>query len=82
MIVLQMSTLSQHRTIHSNARPYVCEVCQKTFNRVSTLISHRRTHLDERPHKCEICGKGFHQKGSFKVAIIIKFFSIFEHLHK
>ena len=61
-----MSTLSQHRAIHSNARPYVCEVCQKTFNRVSTLISHRRTHLDDKPHKCHICGKGFHQKGNLK----------------
>lgn len=61
-----MSTLSQHRAIHSNARPYVCEVCQKTFNRVSTLISHRRTHFDDKPHKCHICGKGFHQKGNLK----------------
>lgn len=61
-----MSTLSQHRAIHSDARPYVCEVCQKTFNRVSTLISHRRTHFDDKPHKCHICGKGFHQKGNLK----------------
>jgi hypothetical protein len=61
-----MSTLSQHRAIHSDARPYVCEVCQKTFNRVSTLISHRRTHFDDKPHKCHVCGKGFHQKGNLK----------------
>lgn len=61
-----MSTLSQHRAIHSNARPYVCDVCQKTFNRVSTLISHRRTHFEDKPHKCHICGKGFHQKGNLK----------------
>nr|CAD7460051.1 unnamed protein product [Timema tahoe] len=61
-----MSTLSQHRAIHSDARPYVCEVCKKTFNRVSTLISHRKTHSENKPHKCEICGRGFHQKGNLR----------------
>ncbi|KAI4487652.1 hypothetical protein M0802_011965 [Mischocyttarus mexicanus] len=48
----QLSTLSQHKAIHSDARP------------VSTLISHRKTHSEHKPHKCHICGKGFHQKGS------------------
>lgn len=66
MSFLQMSTLSQHRAIHSDARPYVCEFCRKTFNRVSTLISHKKTHSDYKPHKCHICGKAFHQKGNLR----------------
>ncbi|KAF4525663.1 hypothetical protein B566_EDAN001264 [Ephemera danica] len=62
----QMSTLSQHRAIHSDARPYICEFCKKTFNRVSTLISHRKTHSEHKPHTCDLCGKGFHQKGNLR----------------
>lgn len=60
----QMSTLSQHRAIHSTERPYICEICQKTFNRVSTLISHRKTHTGLKPHRCYLCSKAFHQKGN------------------
>lgn len=63
----QMSTLSQHRAIHSTERPYICEICQKTFNRVSTLISHRKTHTGLKPHRCHLCTKAFHQKGKDKL---------------
>lgn len=66
-----MSTLSQHRAIHSDARPYVCEFCRKTFNRVSTLISHKKTHSDYKPHKCHICGKAFHQKGYYINSLVM-----------
>ncbi|XP_065155356.1 uncharacterized protein [Atheta coriaria] len=62
----QMSTLSQHRAIHSKLRPFICEVCQKTFNRVSTLISHRKTHTGLKPHRCHLCNKAFHQKGNLR----------------
>lgn len=59
----QMSTLSQHKAIHSTARPYVCQICNKNFNRVSTLISHSKTHTGVKPHRCHLCNKAFHQKG-------------------
>lgn len=74
-----MSTLSQHRAIHSDARPYICEICKKTFNRVSTLISHRKTHSEKKPHMCRVCGKGFHQKGiNFKWTYLV---NISNYLH-
>ncbi|XP_075232955.1 uncharacterized protein LOC142331130 isoform X3 [Lycorma delicatula] len=64
--IAKMSTLSQHKAIHTNIRPHVCEICKKAFNRISTLISHRRTHSETKPHKCPICDKGFHQKGNMR----------------
>lgn len=68
-----MSTLSQHKAIHSAERPYICEICNKTFNRVSTLISHRKTHNGLKPHKCHICNKAFHQKGTFNIISLKKY---------
>ncbi|KAJ8728647.1 hypothetical protein PYW07_006343 [Mythimna separata] len=50
----QLSTLSQHRAIHSAERPYACE-------HQYTLMRHLPTHTDERNFHCAACGKSFRQ---------------------
>ncbi|KAL1122317.1 hypothetical protein AAG570_003722 [Ranatra chinensis] len=66
LISFQLSTLAQHRATHLNRRPFFCDICNKSFNRVSTLISHRKIHSNDKRHICHICNKGFHQKGNLR----------------
>lgn len=36
------------------ARPFVCEVCKKTFHRETLLRNHRRIHTGEKKYRCHI----------------------------
>ncbi|KAH7012088.1 uncharacterized protein B0I36DRAFT_400036 [Microdochium trichocladiopsis] len=56
--------LVQHlETVHSDARPFVCEVegCTWEFKTQTALRNHEFAHTDERPHHCrkELCTYSF-----------------------
>lgn len=48
--------------VHTQVKPFRCEVCFKRFGRPEKVRVHMRTHTGERPYKCPICGRGFTQK--------------------
>ncbi|UYV84594.1 ZEB2 [Cordylochernes scorpioides] len=41
---------------------YICDQCDKTFNKPSSLARHKYEHSGQRPHKCDQCGKAFKHK--------------------
>lgn len=46
--VFNLDALRRHMVCHDDARPFKCEVCDKTFRRKKTLVIHMRTHkLDD-----------------------------------
>ncbi|XP_031623748.1 zinc finger protein 658B-like [Contarinia nasturtii] len=56
---LLRNKFEHHRlSVHSDPRPYVCDVCQDRFKSQSTLRSHKFIH-GERTSTCKFCQKKF-----------------------
>ena len=50
---------------NTEERPYVCDVCTKTFMTSSVLTTHRQTHTVDKPHRCDVCHKQFARRAYF-----------------
>jgi len=49
-------------SVHGCERPWVCNICNKTFARRPELANHERIHTGEKPFQCDMCGATFNQK--------------------
>ena len=45
--------------IHTNEKPYECDVCEKRFRQSGDLKVHMRIHTNEKPYECDVCEKAF-----------------------
>ena len=52
--------------IHTNEKPYECDVCEKSFRTSSDLKKHMRIHTNEKPYECDVCEKRFRESGNLQ----------------
>eukprot|EP00099_Drosophila_melanogaster_P022496 NP_649983.2 uncharacterized protein Dmel_CG6254 [Drosophila melanogaster] len=61
-------TLKRHiEGIHNQIKPYVCDLCGKSFNYITGLKDHKLVHTDECPFECPVCKRGFKNNARLKI---------------
>lgn len=54
------NSLKYHMYIHTDSKPYSCNMCSKAFRQPAALFRHQRTkHSNEKKFLCDICMKMF-----------------------
>nr|XP_036675694.1 zinc finger protein weckle-like [Drosophila suzukii] len=61
-------TLKRHiEGVHKQIKPYVCDICGKSFNYVTGLKDHKVVHTEECPFECPVCLRRFKNKARLKI---------------
>ncbi|XP_067879987.1 B-cell CLL/lymphoma 6 member B protein-like [Heterodontus francisci] len=52
--------------VHSDDKPYKCNMCQAAFRYKGNLASHKTVHTGEKPYRCNVCGAQFNRPANLK----------------
>jgi general transcription factor IIIA len=62
-----VQNLEKHLEVHELGKmTYVCEVCQKVFDRSDHLKIHKLIHTGDKPYACDLCDYRSNQKSNLK----------------
>ncbi|GFX82007.1 retrovirus-related Pol polyprotein from transposon opus [Trichonephila clavipes] len=54
--------MKQHGVVHTNEKPYLCNICGVGFGRKDNRERHYLVHATEKPFKCDKCEMSYKQK--------------------
>ncbi|XP_014767588.1 zinc finger protein 510 isoform X1 [Octopus bimaculoides] len=57
--------LQRHKLKHSGARPFLCNLCPKTFTRLQYLKEHLNQHTGTKPYSCKMCNLSFYDMSTY-----------------
>ncbi|XP_017073498.1 zinc finger protein 239 [Drosophila eugracilis] len=60
------SSLAVHMRLHSDERPFTCDLCPKSFRTNGSLLAHRKRHQQLLQHECPHCGRAFGESSNLR----------------
>ncbi|XP_066982337.1 uncharacterized protein [Macrobrachium rosenbergii] len=68
----RMSSLKVHmKVVHTNEKPYLCDICGQTFGWAGALNKHMASHSQLKLFTCEKCGKSFANSWNLKSHAVV-----------